>query len=237
MVLYYGLLENIFLAGQSIMAENDSAPAMVDYMIQIYGFPNTRTTRVTWALEESGASYGFTQVSLPRGEHKQPEFLRLSPGGKVPVLVDEELVLTESAAICTYIGEKFPQSGLVPTNLQERAHYLQWCFFTMSEFETPLWTLTKHTRLLPEERRVPAIADSCLWEFGNAAKVLAQHMQSREFAVAGHFTAADILLGSTLNWARRMSIPFGSEVLEDYTNRMSVRPALARARAREAETA
>lgn len=206
-------------------------------MICIYGFPNTRTTRATWALEEAKADYTFTQVNLARGEHKQPDFLRLSPGGKVPVLVDEDLILTESAAICTYIGEKYPESGLVPPGGNERAHYLQWCFFVMSEFETPLWTLTKHTRLLPEERRVPAIADTCLWEFGNAAKVLAGHMLGREFAVAGHFTAADILLGSTLNWARRMSIPFDSAVLEDYTNRMSVRPALARARAREAETA
>lgn len=206
-------------------------------MICIYGFPNTRTTRATWALEEADARYEFVPVNLARGEHKRPDFLRLSPGGKVPVLVDEDLLLTESAAICTYIGEKFPDSRLVPTNGHERARYLQWCFFAMSEFETPLWTLTKHTRLLPEEWRVPAITETCLWEFGNAARVLAQHMQGREFAVGEHFTAADILLGSTLNWARRMDIAFESAVLEEYTNRMSIRPALARARAREAETA
>lgn len=206
-------------------------------MICIYGFPNTRTTRATWALEEAGASYEFVPVNLPKGEHKLPDFLRLSPGGKVPVLVDEDLVLTESAAICTYIGEKFPDSRLVPTNSHERARYLQWCFFAMSELETPLWTLTKHTRLLPQEKRVPAVLDTCRWEFGIAARVLAQHMESREYAIGDHFTAADILLGSTLNWARRMDIAFESAALEDYTNRMSIRPALARARAREAETA
>lgn len=206
-------------------------------MIRIYGFPNTRTTRATWALEEAGASYEFVPVNLSRAEHKRPDFLRLSPGGKVPVLVDDDLVLTESAAICTYIGEKFLNSRLVPTSTQERARYLQWCFFAMSEFETPLWTLTKHTRLLPEIRRVPAVKESCLWEFHKAAEVLTQHLQDREYAVGEHFSCADILLGSTLNWARRLDIAFESEVLEEYTNRMSMRPALARGRAREAETA
>src|SRR3990167_6397396 len=127
------------------MAIITSALRKRESMICIYGFPNTSTTRATWALEEAGASYEFVPVNLTRGEHKQPDFLRLSPGGKVPVLVDEDLLLTESAAICTYIGEKFPHSRLVPTNGHERARYLQWCFFAMSEFETPLWTLTKHT--------------------------------------------------------------------------------------------
>jgi len=206
-------------------------------MIQIYGFPNTRSTRVTWALEEAGAEYGYTLVNLAQSDHRKPAYLKINPGGKVPALIDGDLVLTESAAICTYIGEKFPASGLVPPLSQpaERAHYFQWCFFAMSELEAPLWTIAKHARLLPEEYRVPAVANTCLWEFQRAAHVLEQHMKGREYAVGEHFTAADILLGGTLNWALRQSIALESPTLQAYADRLATRPALARAREREAK--
>ena len=206
-------------------------------MIKIYGFPYTRSIRATWALEEARADYEFLPVNLAKGEHKQQAFLKLNPGGKVPALVDNELVLTESAAIVTYIGEKFPASGLVPSDIKARAHYLQWCFFAMSELETPLWTMTKHSQILPEERRVPAVKESCIWEFQRAAAVLEKHLEGREFVVGDQFTAADILLGGTLNWARKAEVPLTSSVLESYANQMAARPALLRARAREAKAA
>jgi len=204
-------------------------------MIHIYGYPFTRSTRAVWALEEAGAEYGYTPVNLAKGEHKLPEFLKLNPGGKVPALIDDDLVLTESAAICTYIGEKFPASMLVPTQIADRAHYFQWCFFAMSELETPLWTMAKHTQFLPQERRVPAVAETCIWEFQRATAVLAQHMAGREYVVGGQFTAADILLGGTLNWARATKISLESAVLEAYAERMAARPGLVRAREREAK--
>ncbi len=204
-------------------------------MITVYGCPQTRSTRVTWALEEAGAEYAFVPVILSKGEHKQPEFLKLNPSGKVPVITDGDLIVSESAAICTYIGEKFPASGLVPADLADRAHYFQWCFFAMSELETPLWTMAKHTRFLPEDRRVPAVADTCLWEFQRAASVLAQHLEGREYVVGNQFTAADILLGGTLNWARSAEVKLESAVLEAYADRMGARAALAKAREREAK--
>lgn len=206
-------------------------------MIHIYGFPATRSVRATWALEEAGADYRFVPVDLAQGAHKQAEYLRLNPAGKVPALVDGDLLLSESAAICTYIGEQFPLSGLVPppTQAAERAHYFQWCFFAISELEAPLWTMGKHTRFLPEERRVPAVKDTCLWEFARAAAILARHLENREYAVGSHFTAADILLAGTLNWARLSKIPLDAPVLDAYADRMLARPALARAREREAQ--
>jgi glutathione S-transferase len=204
-------------------------------MFKIYGFPYTRSTRATWALEEAGAEYEFIPVNLAKGHQNQPEFLKVNPGGKIPALVDNDFVLTESAAICTYIGEKFPASGLVPLSINARAHYYQWCFFTMSELETPLWTMTKHTRIMPKEHRIPAIAESCIWEFQCAAASLAKRLEDREYVVGDQFTAADILLGATLNWARKAEIQLMSTVLEAYADRMADRPALLRAREREAK--
>ena len=203
-------------------------------MLHIYGCPQTRSSRATWALEEAGAEYGYTAVDLRNGEHKKPEFLMVNPSGKVPALTDGALNLSESAAIVTYVGEKYPASGLVPSDAFDRAHYFQWCFFVMSELETPLWTMAKHTQYLPEERRVPAVSESCLWEFDLAVKIADQHLQGREFVVGNHFSGADILISATLNWARSLGATLPPS-LETYANKMLARPALAKARAREAQ--
>lgn len=206
-------------------------------MITIYGYPFTRSTRATWALEEIGVDYDFVPVNLSKGEHKKTEFLKINPGGKIPALVDGDFILTESAAIVTYIGEKFPASGLVPADIADRAHYFQWNFFNMTELEAPLWVRAKHISLFPESRRVPTVAESCLWEFHRATAVLARHMQDREYAIGDRFTAADIMLCGTLNWARVSEVSLASATLDAYADRILTRPALAKAREREAKAA
>lgn len=202
-------------------------------MMKVYGCPRTRSTRVTWALEEAGAAYEFVRVDLARGDARQPDFLAVNPGGKVPALVDGDLVLTESCAIVTYIGERYPASGLVPPAPADRAHCFQWMAFVISELEQPLWTLAKHRFALPEHLRLAAIAPTAQWEFARAAAVLAQHLQARDYLVGGELTGADILAAQTLGWARAYEVPLGSPVLEAYADRLLDRPALAAARARE----
>lgn len=206
-------------------------------MLRVYGFPNTRTTRVTWALEEVRAEYELIPVNLRAGEHKKIEFLRINPFGKVPVLMDGELSLTESAAICTYIGEKFPDSGLVPpaSNPETRAKYFQWCFFVVSELEAHLWAITKHTNLLPEDKKVPAIISTSQWEFERACKILTAHLKHHEYLAGEQFTAADILCTTVLLWAKRLEIELNQTLME-YMDRQSARFALGRARKREADS-
>ena len=141
-------------------------------MLMVYGFPNARSSRVVWALEEAGAEYEYIYVDLKAGAGWQPEYLALNAGGKVPTLVDGEFVLTESGAICTYLGDRFPATGLTPqVGSRERARYNQWCYFVLSELEQPLWTIGKHTFALPEQRRAPVVLETARWEFSVAAKV------------------------------------------------------------------
>ena len=203
-------------------------------MLQVYGCPNTRSTRVVWALEEAGAEYDYHKIDLLAGAGRRPDYLALNPGGKVPTLVDGELVLTESGAICTYIGDCFPGSGLTPpAGSSERARYNQWCFFVMSELEQPLWTIAKHRFALPEKRRVPAVIETAVWEFAVAAKVLAIGLGEREYLVGERFTAADLLAAHTLAWARANKLPPADSRVEAYADRLLARPAWERARARE----
>ncbi|MCB1920216.1 MAG: glutathione S-transferase family protein [Candidatus Competibacteraceae bacterium] len=203
-------------------------------MLHVYGYPNTRSQRVVWALEEVGATYEYHPVNLLAGDGRQPDYLALNPGGKVPTLVDGELILSESAAICTYLGDRFPSSGLTPpAGSVERALYNQWCFFILSELEQPLWTITKHRFALPEKRRVPAIFDTAHWEWGVAAHVLATGLGERTFLVGERFTVADLLAAHTLAWARAFAMPFGHATLETYANRLLERSARAQAIQRE----
>src|SRR5262249_54763410 len=76
--------------------------------MKLYGFGPARSLRALWALKELDADFEFVPVKLQAGEHKRPEFLRLNPAGKIPVLVDGDIVIPESAAIVMYLANKYP---------------------------------------------------------------------------------------------------------------------------------
>jgi glutathione S-transferase len=80
-------------------------------------------------------------VNLAAGEHHGLEFLKINPAGKVPVLVDDDLVLTESVAIVLYLTEKYPHQGFLPTDLKLRSQVYRWLLFTATELEQPLWRI------------------------------------------------------------------------------------------------
>ena len=90
-------------------------------MMKLYGLGPTRSLRALWALRELDAEFEFVPVNLLAGKHMQPEFLRLNPAHKVPVLVDGDVVVTESAAIVLYLAEKYRDKGLLPVDLAQRA--------------------------------------------------------------------------------------------------------------------
>jgi glutathione S-transferase len=203
-------------------------------MLKVYGFPRSRSTRVVWMLEELGVDYAYVKVDLGAGEGLAPEFRALNPAGKVPVLCDGSFCLKESAAILTYLGDRFPAAKLVPPpGSLDYALYLQWAFFVLTELEQPLWTLAKHKFALPAEHRVPAIADTAIWEFARAAGTLARGINDHGCLIGDRFTAADLLAAHTLSWAMAFKIPLKPPELETYAQRHLARPAYLRAKARD----
>ena len=205
-------------------------------MIKLYGYPRSRSTRVVWMLEELGIDYEFIKIELLEGAGQAEDYLKIHADGKVPAIDDDGFVLTESAAIVTYLGDKYPASKLVPEpKTQQRARYDEWCFFVLSELEQPLWTVGKHTFVFPEEKRVPGILEVAHWEFLKACKVLEKNLAGKEFALGDDFSAIDILIAHTLRWADAFGLPTGSRVLDAYRERMSARPSLDKLINREAE--
>ena len=204
-------------------------------MIRVYGYPQTRSRRITWMLEELQQDYEFKLVDFKKGESRSPEYLAINPAGKVPALLDGELLLTESAAILTYLGDKFPEKGLVPAaGTRQRGLFNQWSYFALAELEQPLWTMGKHRFALPEERRVPAILDTAAWEFQRALALLEQGLGERPYILGEQMSGADILLAHTLIWALNFKQPVAADNLQHYVERLRSREALARAIAREA---
>lgn len=198
-------------------------------MIELFGNVATRANRVHWALEELEVPYRFYQIDFARGDHRSPFFLNLNPAGKVPVLREGDLVLTESAAICNYLGEKFPEKNLVPAGgTRLRAHYDQWLFFVLSELEQPLWTTGKHKFAIPKEYRVPDVIPTAHWEFKQAATLLSQGLGGNPFILGEQMTMVDLFIAHTLVWAKKFQFSIELPHLEDYLQRMKQRPALAR---------
>ncbi|MBK8457057.1 MAG: glutathione S-transferase family protein [Phyllobacteriaceae bacterium] len=197
-------------------------------MVKVVGSRGSRIGRVLWMLEELGEDYDIAPA-----KPGSPEARALNPTGRVPILVDGDLVLTDSAAICVYLGEKHPERGLAAASLAERARMDAWMHFIQSELEAPMWNKLKHRLLLPEHLRVD-VGPWVAYEFARDAEALAKRLGSSVFALGGRFTAVDVVLGHVLQWAKSAKFePFPANVAA-YAERVWSRPALARAREREA---
>src|SRR5687767_11078438 len=122
--------------------------------MKLYEFGFTRSIRARWTLQELGVDFEAITVNLRAGEHRRPEFLQINPAGKLPVLVDGDFVLTESAAIVLYLAEKYRK--FIPTDARGRAEINQWLMFTVTELEQPLWRIAKNRQLYPEAQRLAA---------------------------------------------------------------------------------
>lgn len=192
--------------------------------MRLYEFGPTRSIRVRWTLQELGVDFESVQVNLMKGEHCRPEFLKLNPAGKLPVLIDGDQVLTESAAIVLYLGEKYPDKGLLPASLEQRAQLNRWLLFTVTELEQPLWRISRHTFLYPEQERLPADIPLASRDFKSMAAVLDRYMRGRQFVVGDRASVADFVLGYTLDWANESRLLGDFPDLVAYMERMYQRP-------------
>ncbi|MBB4184394.1 glutathione S-transferase [Sinorhizobium terangae] len=193
-------------------------------MMTLYGLGPTRSLRALWALQELDAEFEFVPVNILAGETRHPDFLRLNPAGKLPVLVDGDFVLTESAAIVMYLAEKYGAKGLMPTDLKERAQAYRWSLFAVTELEQPLWRIAKHTFLYPEDKRLPEDIALAREEFLAMAAVLEQHMDERGFIVGDNLTIADCVTAYVLDWGNENGLIADFPNLKAYLERMYARP-------------
>lgn len=190
--------------------------------MKLYEYAFTRSIRARWTLQELGVDFEAISVNVFAGEALRPEFLKLNPAAKLPVLVDGDFVLTESAAIVLYLAEK--HGKFLPTDARGRAEVNKWLLFTVTELEQPLWRIAKNEFLYPEEQRLAADIPLASEDFRRMADVSEKHMQERRFVVGDSVTVADFVLAYTLDWANEVQLLDRYPQLAGYMERMYARP-------------
>lgn len=191
--------------------------------IELYYTAHTRSVRPRWLLEELGAPYSLRLVDLFGGERNP-----VHPLGSVPAVRIDGETLIESGAICHWLADSFPEKNLAPAPADpRRASYEQWMFFVPATLEPPAFDILMHTQILPEKERVEAIVPYATGRYHHVLKMLAEELDHAGYLMGEQFTAADIMMTSTLSW-----LP---ELLEEYppllayTQRATARPAYQRA--------
>ena len=192
-------------------------------MMKLYWSPRSRSFSGIWLLEESGLPYERVLTDISTGAQKSPEFLSINPMGKVPALKDGDAALGEAAAICAYVADRYPETRLAPGPTDPlRAKYLQWLFFSPSCIEPALIQIFT---------KIDVPTSTAAW--GSATQVfdvLDAALAKGPWILGETFSAADIMIGSGLNFAVRLFKMVPSRPSFDrYIDRCTARPAFQRA--------
>lgn len=198
--------------------------------ITFYTNPMSRGQIARWALHEAGAAYD--EIVLDYGsDMKSIEYLAVNPMGKVPAIVHEGNAVTEAAAICLYLADAFPEAGLLPEGRAEKADYLRWTFFAAGPVEQAVinrsmgWTAGDD---LKPQRHLG------YGSYERTMGVLSALFETRDHVCGDRFTAADIYVGSQVDWGMQFGTIPATPALQDYAARLRARPAYKEARAVDA---
>jgi glutathione S-transferase len=203
-------------------------------MITLYHCDGARSFRPLWMLEEMGLAYELKMLPFPPRVFAK-EYLGINPLGTIPFMIDGETKMTESSAICYYLGKKYgPTPLMVAEDDLAYGAFLNWMYFSDATLTFPQTLVLRYTQLEPEERRNPQVAtDYAKWFLGRLRAVEAATATS-ETLCAGRFTAADIVIGYALRLATTIGLAkdFGPNVAS-YWSRLQQRDGYKRAVAAE----
>jgi glutathione S-transferase len=199
---------------------------MSDTSLTFYTNPMSRGRIARWMLEEVGCDY--ETVLLEYGTTmKAPDYLTVNPMGKVPAIRHGDTVVTEGGAICAYLADAFPDSGLAPPpGNSRRGPYYRWLFFAAGPVESAV-TGKALGLLAPPDK-------SAMAGYGSYE----QTIDALEIAVRGgpyicgeQFTAADVYVGAQIGWGLMFGTIDKRPAFEEYYGRLAERPAAKRAAA------
>ena len=188
-----------------------------------YTNPMSRGRVARWMLEEVGAPYE-TKVLDYASSMKAPEYLAINPMGKVPAIVHKGRTVTETAAICAYLADAFPDAELAPA-LEDRADYYRWLFFTAGPVEAAF--SNKAAGFIPDADK------QRMFGYGNfdlALDTLENAVNGKEFIAGNRFSAADVYVGSMLAFMMGFKLLEPRPAFSAYVERLELRPAWKRAK-------
>ena len=191
--------------------------------MQLYWSPRTRSFTTLWLMEETGQPYERVLTDISAGAQRKPEYLAINPMGKVPALKDGDATLGEAAAICAYVAERYPDTKLAPpVGDPLRAKYLYWLFFGPGCIEPAMVQLGTKLEM-----------NSVAAGWGDAQRVIDEldaALAKGPWILGEQFSAADIVIGSGLNFAVRLfKMMPARPSFDSYIARCMARPAFQRA--------
>ena len=192
--------------------------------------PYSRAATAVWMLEEVGQPYELRWVDMFAGAHKAPDILALNPMGKLPILLDGDIVVTEGAAIALYLGDRYAPGRLAPAlDDPRRAAYLRWTMFAPSVVEPGTAAKAADWSFKPSQMG---------WgDYDAMLKTIDHAVGKGPFLCGEQFTMADTVLGGTLRYLVRFEQINPSAAVAAYIERLGARPALQRAEAKNAAIA
>ena len=197
----------------------------------LWGATTSRTLRAHWAMAELGLSYQRRPIGPRTGETKTDEFTALTARQKIPLLQDDDLILTESAAIVSYLSDKYgdDENRLVPLDPRERAVCLEWSFFVISELDAAsLYVIRRHDALKHIYGHAPVANEAAAEYFVSQMRSVERALSDgRPFITGNRFSSAT-LLSTCLSWAIGYGLPI-SDTANDYNSRLTARPAYEKA--------
>lgn len=192
--------------------------------LTLYTNPQSRGRIARWMLEETGAAY--ETVVLDYGTTMVADAYRaINPMMKVPAIVHRGQVVTETAAICAYLAEAFPDAELAPLPA-ERAAYYRWLFFGAGPLEAAATNRALGVTVTPEQQRMAGYGD-----FDRAVATIGEAIGHGPYITGERFTAVDVYVGSQLMWFTQFGLIPKTEAIMAYIGRLKDRPAHRRATA------
>lgn len=195
--------------------------------MKLFWAPQTRASRAVWMLEELGASYAIERVDIRAPQRQDAaEFRAASPMGKVPALVDGPVAMSESAAICLYLADRYAAGRLAPApDDPNRGRFLYWMFYTPAVIEPAM---------SDRFNQVEAVRSRSGWgNFDLMIETLEQGIGESDWILGEQFSAADVMLGSSVIFLGQFGMLPASAMLQAYAERCAARQGYQAARALE----
>jgi glutathione S-transferase len=196
--------------------------------LKLYHASPSRSSVTLWMLEELGEPFEIELLSLKNGDQRKPEYLAVNPLGKVPTLDVAGTIVSEVSAICCYLADAYPKAGLAPAVHDKlRGPYLKWLFYVPSCVEPAV--LDKAMNRPPPPRSTAGWAD-----YDTVIEVLrAATAKAAPYLLGERFTAADVVVGSSLRWLMQFKLIPELPEFVAYTDTLKKRPALQRQLAKD----